>query len=118
MSLRSALGILFLLLNGSDTKEPSPHKAWTRQHAAIKIDQQRDGISDSDKDVWNFFSSQGSENVIVMGRAHEHVYSRPPFCSQSDGAPGHKRHAGPRSDGCHVQPGPAAVREPMPTERG
>src|SRR5688572_9198716 len=31
---------------GSDTGEAPWHKAWSRQHPAIEIDQERDGISD------------------------------------------------------------------------
>ncbi len=52
---------------GSDTGEKPWHKAWTRQHAAIEIDQQRDGISDNGQEVWNALQQRGIKNVIVLG---------------------------------------------------
>ena len=52
---------------GSDTGEKPWHKAWTRQHPAIDIDQQRDGISDNGQEVWNALQQRGIKNVMVMG---------------------------------------------------
>jgi len=52
---------------GSDTGEPPWHKAWTREHPAIEIDQQQDGISDNGQEVWNFLVQRGVKNVIIMG---------------------------------------------------
>jgi len=52
---------------GSDTNEKPWHKAWTRQHPAIEIDQQADGISDHGQEVWNALRQRGIKNLIVMG---------------------------------------------------
>ncbi len=52
---------------GSDTGEKPWHKAWTRQHPAIEIDQAADGISDNGREIWNFLHARGIRNVIIMG---------------------------------------------------
>ena len=52
---------------GSDTSEKPWHKAWSRQHPAIEIDQAKDGISDSGQEIWNFMQMKGIRNVIIMG---------------------------------------------------
>lgn len=52
---------------GSDTGEKPWHKAWTRQHPAIEIDQDRDGISADGQEVWNFLKQKGIKNVVLMG---------------------------------------------------
>lgn len=52
---------------GSDTGEKPWHRAWTRQHPAIEIDQDRDGISDNGQEVWNFLAQRKIDTVIVMG---------------------------------------------------
>ena len=52
---------------GSDTGETSWHRAWTRQHPAIDIDAERDGISDNGQEVWNFLVQKNIKNLIVMG---------------------------------------------------
>ena len=52
---------------GSDTGETSSYRAWRRQHPAIDIDEQKDGISDNGQEVWNFLIQKNIENLIVMG---------------------------------------------------
>jgi len=52
---------------GSDTGEKPWHRAWTRQHPAIEIDQAKDGISDNGQEVWSFLRQKRIKNVIVMG---------------------------------------------------
>jgi nicotinamidase-related amidase len=52
---------------GSDTGEKSWHKAWSRQHPAIEIDEARDGISDSGQEIWNFMQARGIRNVLILG---------------------------------------------------
>jgi nicotinamidase-related amidase len=55
---------------GSDTNEPKEKvntKAWSRQHPAIEIDQERDGISDNGSEVYNFLKPKGVKNIIIMG---------------------------------------------------
>ncbi|MFO0947186.1 MAG: isochorismatase family protein [Planctomycetota bacterium] len=52
---------------GSDTGEKPWHKAWSRQHPAIEIDQARDGITDNGKECYNFLVERGIKNVIILG---------------------------------------------------
>jgi len=52
---------------GSDTGEAPWFRAWTRQHPAIEIDGQKDGISDDGQEVWNFVKQKNVKNLIVMG---------------------------------------------------
>jgi nicotinamidase-related amidase len=52
---------------GSDTGETSWYKAWARQHPAIEIDQERDGISDDGDEVYRFMRHRGIEHVLIMG---------------------------------------------------
>jgi nicotinamidase-related amidase len=43
------------------------YKAWTRQHAAITIDENKDYISDSGAEVYNIMREKGIDTLIVMG---------------------------------------------------
>ena len=52
---------------GSDTGEKPWHKAWSRQHPAVEIDQEKDGISDNGREIWNFLQQRGIKNVLIMG---------------------------------------------------
>lgn len=52
---------------GSDTGEKPWHKAWSRQHPAIEIDPQADGISDTGEEIFNYFQQKGIKNVIILG---------------------------------------------------
>jgi len=52
---------------GSDTGEKPWHKAWNRQHPAIEIDQEKDGISDNGREVYNFMQQKDVKNLITMG---------------------------------------------------
>jgi len=52
---------------GSDTPDDKPHKAWSRQHPAIEIDQDTDGVSDNGQEVWNAMQERGIKNLIIMG---------------------------------------------------
>ena len=52
---------------GSDTGEKPWYKAWTRQHPAIEIDQERDGISDDGQEIWNFMQAKGIKRLLIMG---------------------------------------------------
>jgi nicotinamidase-related amidase len=51
----------------SDTGEPDWHKAWSRQHPAIDIDQEQDVISDDGREVYSFFQATGIRHVLLMG---------------------------------------------------
>ena len=42
-------------------------RAWTRQHAAIKIDDDKDYVTDSGKEVFNILKDKGVTTVFVMG---------------------------------------------------
>lgn len=52
---------------GSDTGEKPWFKAWSRQHAAIEIDQERDVISDNGGEIYNYFKAAGVQTVFLMG---------------------------------------------------
>jgi nicotinamidase-related amidase len=52
---------------GSDTGEKPWFKAWSRQHAAIEIDQERDAISDNGLEVYSHLQPLGVRTVFVMG---------------------------------------------------
>jgi nicotinamidase-related amidase len=45
----------------------NPKAPWTRQHAGLTIDQERDFISDRGDEVWNILQAQNIENVILVG---------------------------------------------------
>ncbi|MSR82623.1 MAG: isochorismatase family protein [Candidatus Latescibacteria bacterium] len=53
--------------SGTDTGEPTWHKAWSRQHPAIHIDQERDGISDQGREVYSFLRGEGRNRLLIMG---------------------------------------------------
>ncbi|MEM2884944.1 MAG: isochorismatase family protein [Thermoproteota archaeon] len=63
---------------GSDTGEKPWYKAWSRQHPAIEIDQEKDGISDDGLEIYSFMKKKGIKNVIIMGvHANMCVLNRP-----------------------------------------
>lgn len=51
-----------LVAKGADPKKP-----WTRQTDALRIDQDKDAISDSGIEIWNLLESRDIDNVILMG---------------------------------------------------
>ena len=52
---------------GSDTGELEVHYPWTRQHAAIEIDDEHDLISDNGLEVYAALDHYGIEQAIIMG---------------------------------------------------
>jgi nicotinamidase-related amidase len=40
---------------------------WTRQHPAIRIDQERDVISADGRELWSYYQHRGIERVLIMG---------------------------------------------------
>ena len=52
---------------GSDTSETPWHQAWSRQHPAIDIDQDRDGISDDGREVYAFLRQRGIRLALIAG---------------------------------------------------
>ena len=52
---------------GSDTGEVESHKAWSRQHPGIDIDEERDGIADDGREVYSFLASRGARHLLIMG---------------------------------------------------
>ena len=52
---------------GSDTGETDSHQAWSRQHPVFEIDQDRDGISDDGREVYNLFRQKGINHLLIMG---------------------------------------------------
>jgi nicotinamidase-related amidase len=53
--------------SGSDTGETPWFKAWSRQHPAIEIDHDRDGISDNGQEIYSFLRQRGIETLLIMG---------------------------------------------------
>ena len=51
---------------GSDTGETPWHKAWTRQHPAIEV-QDPDVISDDGEEVYSFLRHRGTDQLVIMG---------------------------------------------------
>lgn len=53
---------------GCDDEKPAKQfKAWTRQHAAITIDEKLDFVTDSGPEVYNVLKQKGVTTLIVMG---------------------------------------------------
>jgi putative heme-binding domain-containing protein len=52
---------------GSDTGEKPWFKAWSRQHPAIEIDTDKDGVSENGQEIWNFLQQRGVKRVLIMG---------------------------------------------------
>lgn len=53
--------------DGADTPDDVPQRAWTRQHPAIEIDEQRDVVSDRGVEVYSFLQHRGIEHLLIMG---------------------------------------------------
>ncbi len=52
---------------GSDTGETSWSTVWTRQHPALVIDHDTDGISDDGLEVYSFLRREAIEQTLIMG---------------------------------------------------
>jgi nicotinamidase-related amidase len=52
---------------GSDTGEIPWFRAWTRQHEAIEIDEQWDGISDSGLEIYSYLRAYSIQQVLLAG---------------------------------------------------
>lgn len=53
---------------GCDDEKPAkPFKAWTRQHAVITIDEQKDYVTDSGTEVYNIMKGKGIDTLFVLG---------------------------------------------------
>jgi lysophospholipase L1-like esterase/nicotinamidase-related amidase len=50
-----------------ESKGLNPRAPWTKQIDVLRIDQDKDAISDSGVEVWNLLESRGIDNVILMG---------------------------------------------------
>jgi nicotinamidase-related amidase len=53
--------------DNSDTGEKPWHRAWTRQHPAIEVDEEQDAISDDGREIYSLFTQQGIRHVLLMG---------------------------------------------------
>jgi nicotinamidase-related amidase len=42
-------------------------EAWTRQIAAVRIDPERDALTDDGQETWNLLAARGIENVVLLG---------------------------------------------------
>ena len=45
----------------------NPKAPWTKQIDVLRIDQEKDAISDSGVEIWNLLESKNIDNVILMG---------------------------------------------------
>lgn len=52
---------------GSDTGEVTPHRAWSRQHPALDIDQDLDAITDDGHEVYNLLKMWDVAQLLMMG---------------------------------------------------
>lgn len=52
---------------GSDTGETEAKRVWSKQHAAISINQSRDVISDSGEEIYSYIEQQGIIQLAIMG---------------------------------------------------
>ena len=52
---------------GSDSGETETYRAWNRQHAAIHIDESRDGLSDDGREIYSFLQHHKIEQLLIMG---------------------------------------------------
>ena len=52
--------------HGSDTGETTTHRAWSRQHAGITIED-TDGISDNGIEVYSYLKQNEIEHLLIMG---------------------------------------------------
>jgi len=51
-----------------DTDEvPGPRPPWTRQNAAIEIDEDLDAISDSGRELYGLYRARGIRRVLILG---------------------------------------------------
>ncbi|MBX9580668.1 MAG: isochorismatase family protein [Gemmataceae bacterium] len=53
---------------GCDDPQPAKeHRVWTRQHAAITIDPDKDYVTDDGREVYGLLRTKGITTVVVMG---------------------------------------------------
>ena len=50
-----------------EAKGLNPRAPWTKEIDALRIDQDRDAISDSGEEIWNLLDARRIDNVILMG---------------------------------------------------
>ena len=50
-----------------DVPNPKFSKAWTRQHKAIPVDEDKDCVTDSGAELFNILQARGLKTVLVMG---------------------------------------------------
>jgi lysophospholipase L1-like esterase/nicotinamidase-related amidase len=50
-----------------EAKGLDPRAPWTKQIDALRIDQERDAISDSGEEIWNLLDARRIDNVILAG---------------------------------------------------
>lgn len=50
-----------------EAKGLNPRAPWTRQTDLLRIDQEKDAVSDSGSEIWNLLEARNIDNVILMG---------------------------------------------------
>ena len=53
--------------DGCDTPPDEMHVAWSSQHAAIEIDEDRDLISDNGAELYGIYKDRGISDILIMG---------------------------------------------------
>ena len=51
----------------SDTGETEMPHVWTRQHPALEINDNADGLSDNGQEIYNYLQQLGIRQVLIMG---------------------------------------------------
>lgn len=57
----------------------NPRAPWTKQIDTLRIDQEKDAISDSGVEIWNLLDSRNIDNIILMGVHTNMCVSGRPF---------------------------------------
>ncbi len=50
-----------------DEPQCKNYKAWSREHPAIRVDEERDVVSDDGSEIYNYLVQQGIKNVVFVG---------------------------------------------------
>src|SRR4051812_18998192 len=50
-----------------EAKGLNPRAPWTKEIGVLRIDQEKDAISDSGVEIWNLLEARGIQNVVLMG---------------------------------------------------
>ena len=95
---------------GCDTPGDKEHRAWTCEHAGLKIAPE-DYISDNGQEIYNLLRARGIETVFYTRSAREYVHLKPHLRYPANEQVGCALHPAARFDRRHVQSARCAARE-------